>query len=509
MPISIESKHPEYSEMYADWRLMRDAYRGERVVKSRNTIYLPYTSSQMEDGAGTRTDATGERAYQSYKMRARFPNFVRESVQMAIGMMHSQPAEFILPPSMQNIRSSKGEDLQTLLRRIHTEQLVTGRIGLFVDLPVRPTPETDQPYIATYIPERIINWDDGTKEGTVPQRLNLVVLDESEHERSDFFSWEIERKHRVLVLGDIQPNEQRATYRQGLFRDDMGFSEEVLTVPTWRGNTLSHIPFFIANSGDVVPEVDEPPLLDLANMCMTIYRMTADWHQNLFMQGQDTFVTIGGSFDETERVRTGAGARIDLPENGDAKYVGVTSGGLTEQRSALEMYERRAGTMGAQTLDSVSRERESGDSLRIRTSARTADLRQVNESGALALQDALRSIAEFMGENPESVEVRPNKEFGEAQLTGQTMVEMATARNQGFPISARSMHEIARKRQMTSLTWEEEIRAAREEEEIEDFPFRKLDNGDRAGADQNQEGEDTDDEQSARAQVGARRDNNG
>jgi hypothetical protein len=39
------------------------------------------------------------------------------------------------------------------------------------------------------------------------------------------------------------------------------------------------------------------------------------------MQGQDTFVTIGSGFDEEEKVRVGAGARVDFPMGADAKYV--------------------------------------------------------------------------------------------------------------------------------------------------------------------------------------------
>lgn len=502
MTVDLEQKHPDYRAYEPDWELMRDAYRGERVVKTKGTRYLPYTSSQIEDGAGTNDSrAVGNQAYNAYRMRARFSNFVRESVQMAIGMMHSQPAEFILPSSMEQIKSARGESLQVLLRRIHTEQLVSGRIGLFVDLPQNPPPDKDMPYIATYLPERIINWDSESD----PEELNLVILNETEYERKADFTWETERKHRVLVLGEARPNELTGRYRQALVRgDEQSFSEQLLREPSWRGRTLDYIPFFFANSCDITSDVDEPPLLDLANMCMTLYRMSADYHQNLFMQGQDTFVTIGGAFDEKDRVRTGAGARLDLPENGDAKYVGVTSQGLTEQREALIMYEQRAGTMGSQTLDSVSRERESGDSLKMRVAARTADLHQVADAGALALEHALKACAEFMGENPDSVEVRANHEFGEMPLTGQTMVEMATARNLGFPISAKSMHELAKKRRMTTLTLEEEMAAAREEE-AEDHPFKKAESGDRAGAEQNQEGQDTDQDQDARAQVGANR----
>jgi hypothetical protein len=138
---------------------------------------------------------------------------------------------------------------------------------------------------------------------------------------------------------------------------------------------------------------------------------------------------------------------------------------LEEQRAALENLERRGGSMGAQTLDTTSRERESGDSLRIRVAARTADMNQIAETGAEALEKILKSIATWVNEDPEEVEVKPNKEFGEIPLTGQTMVEMATARNLGYPISAQTLHEIAVKRRVTTKTFDEEMAAAQAEKD--------------------------------------------
>ena len=269
----------------------------------------------------------------------------------------------------------------------------------------------------------------------------------------------------------------------------------------WKGRYLDRIPFVIINSVDLTSDVDDPPLLDLGNLCMTIYRTDADYRQNLFMQGQDTFITIGMNVDGDESVRTGAGSRVDLPLGGDAKYVGVQSTGLAEQRQALEKLESRAGSMGAQTLDSTSRERESGDSLRIRVAARTADMNQIVENGASGLESILKTVAIWMGENPDEVEVIPNKEFGEQQLTGQTMVEMATAATLGFPLSRETMHGIARKRRMTELTFEEEVAIAKKEMEDESFPFKKPETPDTAGADQNEEGDDTNDDKSARKEA--------
>lgn len=463
---------------------MRDAYKGERQVKSKNTVYLPMTSAQIIDGGLNSIESVGFKAYDAYKKRARFPNFTREAIQQALGMMHSQPPEIKLPKAMEGITSRMGEPLSVLLQKINTEQLLTGRVGLMADMPENPGPGEDMPYLATYIPERITNWDDGRVEQIVPQRLNLVILNESEFERGSDFSWQEKQKYRVLVMGDLLDNETEGLYQQGVFEDGH-FVESELIAPSWRGRTLQKIPFVFINSCDITPDVDDPPLLDLGNMCMTIYRADADYRQNLFMQGQDTFVTIGGAFDDTDEVRVGAGSRVDLPQGGDAKYVGVTSAGLSEQRQALENLERRAGSMGAQTLDSTSRERESGDSLRIRVAARTADLNTIADTGAAGLEQVLKICAEWMGENPDEVEVVPNKDFGEMPLTGQSMVEIATARNLGWPISARSMHDLARKRRMTTLTFEEEVKLAEKEAEDEKFVFAKQGDGDRAATQPN------------------------
>jgi hypothetical protein len=447
------------------------------------------------DGYGKGSETPGQKAYDSYRLRARFPNFVREAVQMAIGMMHSQPADISLPEEMTGITSSRGETLQQLLRRINTEQLITGRVGILVDIPIAPRPGEDLPYLAIYSAEKIVNWDNGKVEELVPQKLNMVVLDESEYERNGNFDWTKEEKYRVLSLGAFETNEPSGSYAQGVMKVNV-FNLSLLRTPTWRGRELDFIPFTFINSCDLVSDVDDPPLLDLGNICMAIYRGEADYRHNLFMQGQDTFVTIGAGITEEDVVRIGAGSRIDLPPEGDAKYVGVNSNGLSEQREALKQLESRAGSMGAQTLDTVSRERESGDSLRIRVAARTADLNQIADTGAAGLEESLKMIAVWMGLDPEQVKVVPNKEFGESVLSGQSMVEMATARNLGFPISAKSLHDLARTRRLTKFTFEEEIAQAKKEAEGEDFVFAKVSTGDRASeqtnSDPNNENRGTD-----------------
>lgn len=486
--MSLSNSHPEFTAFLNDWIQVQDCYNGERAIKNKTTTYLPATTGMLIDGYGKGTpalDATGtviinlgQAAYEAYLLRARFPNHVKEAIEIAVGMMHRHPPTIKVPKVMEPMLENLGvfgESANDVLRKINHDQLLIGRVGLLLDFPTSTELGKDLPYIALYHATKIINWDDGRREELTSQTLNLVVLDESEYERQADFSWQRVEKYRVLVLGDVMSNESVAPYKFGVFKGpDLQFSELDLKTPQFRGKTFDKIPFVFCNSIDLVASPVAPPLMDLSNLCLTIYRGEADYRQNLFMQGQDTLVIIGGSTeDDGTAKRVGAGAVLNLGIGGDAKYIGVESDGLSEQREALVQDRMRAGGMGAGVLDTTQRERESGDSLDTRIAARTADLNQIALTGAKALERSLQQAAEWMGEDPSEVSVIPNFEFGDMPISTQSLVELAAAKNAGFPISAKSMHAISVKRRYTTKSFEEETKEIEEEKDTVYDPMVK------------------------------------
>lgn len=469
--MALDSKHPLYGEYLADWTLLRDCYLGERRVKEQGLLYLPATSGMHADGM--LPDQLGWKTYQAYKTRAIFHDFVKDAVETLIGVMHHKPADIQLPPRLEPLRERAtidGESLLVLLRRINEAQLVTGRIGLLLDIPANPPAGVRPlPYVATYKAEDILNWDRGRRDDETLQTLNFVSLDESEYERKAGFEWELVSKYRVLLLGDpdaIENADQGAKYRWGVFRkdNDGDFSTEAMQPASLMGRELEEIPFVFINSKDIVPEPDAPPLAGLARLSMAIYRGEADYRQALFMQGQDTLVVIGGMAAEGERLRVGAGTRLDLPIDGDAKYIGVSSKGLSEMRAALEADKKQAAAKGGQLLDTTSREKESGDALRTRVSAQTATLNQIALAGAFGLQSLLRIAAKWVGADPEEVIVTPNLDFDDTPLTGKDLVEYVSAKNMGGPIARKTIHDLMRRKGVTELTFEEEMKLIEEEE---------------------------------------------
>lgn len=457
--MAANSKHPAYIAALPDWIVMQHTNAGERTIKSNRETYLSTTSGQRADGMASGQE--GRAAYDAYLARAHYPSVVNDAVEAMIGVMHHKPPKIDLPAALEPMRESAtvhSENLEMLLRRINEGQLVDGRVGLLLDLPGVAVIGSVKPYIAMYKAQDILNWDDGRREVLVAQNLNMVALNESEFERKNDFEWEFEGKTRMLILGDPDTNQPRGegVYQVALFDDnDTNFNAADLVTPSIAGNFLDKIPFVFINSKDVVPMPDKPPLLGLANLALAIYRGEADYRQALFMQGQDTLVVIGDTTEESRR--TGANASINLPIGGDAKYIGVNSMGLIEMRQSLENDRAAADQRGGALLDSDSREKESGDALKIRVAARTATLNQIALAGAFGLEQLLKIAAEWMGANPEEVSVKPNLDFAGDELASRSLLELATAKNMGAPLSNRTIHDQMSEKDLTKLTFEEEL----------------------------------------------------
>jgi hypothetical protein len=480
--MALESLHPLYVDRASDWEEMRDLYKGERHVKSKGEKYLPATKSMKLDGMGNAANGRpnlGQEVYNAYRIRAVLPDYVKDAVEAFIGMLHHKPPTIELPEQLEPLREAAtmfGEPLEVLLRRINEEQLVTGRLGLLADLPTNPDPTNPMPYIAMYVAEAGRNWDDGSIDNGEAD-LNLVVLDESSYRR-DGFDWIQVTKFRVLDLfreGDTEEVRARAdpVYRSGAFEVEGGsgsptYVDSDMTTPMIRGSTLDEIPFVFVNSKDITTSPDEPPLLGLARLALAIYRGEADYRQNLFQQGQDTFVIIGdrkkiasdaddlNAVASTEPLRTGAGSMVELEAGGDAKYVGVDSQGLSEQRQSLENDRKRADAKsGSLATDSASTQ-ESGTAKKTRIAAQTASLRQIALSGAAALEWLLKISARWIGADPEKVKVTPNLEFGPIDLIPKDIVDAMTARGMGAPLSLESIHALAVDIGLTELDYQTE-----------------------------------------------------
>ncbi|AUR88706.1 portal protein [Vibrio phage 2.117.O._10N.261.45.E9] len=462
--------HPQYTAMLPLWKKGSDCFEGEDAIKAAGTDYLKPTEGMILDGYGSSdTESLGNKNYDAYKSRAIFPDIYADAVEASIGILHRNDPVIELPEKMKDLMDEitlQGESIPMLLRAINAAQLTTGRIGILGDLMVKEGKA--RPHIVRYAGDTIVNWND-TSIDFDANDTKLVVLDESRYVQQDDMSWEYQTMYRILALTVDGRLADQGQYSSILLQEQETYDLAALTyekTPNMMGTTLKEIPFSFINSKDIATAPDQPPLNGLANLCLAIYRGEADYRQTLFMQGQETLVRIGanGGKDD-ESVRTGTGSRMDIPQGGDAKYIGISSSGLAEQRQALANDYSRAMNKSGQVTDASSRSAESGDALKIRMAAQAATLPVIAKAGANGLQKVLRSIAVWMGANPEEVVVTPNLEFTEEDLNGQTLLQMVDAKAKGAVLSSQSIHQYMQENGMTGMTFEEEKKLVDQETE--------------------------------------------
>lgn len=469
--MALPDKHPEFVLRLGEWIQMYDTYTGERAVKAKRLDYLPATEGMVEDGMTT-PSSPGWKDYDAYLLRAVFRDFVKEAVKAMIGILHNKPATITLTPRLEEMMHKatvQGETLQQLLRRINIAQLVTGRLGLLVDVPSGKDVNSALPYIAMYDAMRIINWDAGRwNEGR--NTLQLVVIDEGSYRREGF-TWKTERKYRVLLKGGPENLESGwdtpdpdADYQVAVKVNDSStpVASDFIT-PQIGGRTLKDIPFVFINANDLVPEPEVPPLLGLSNLALAIYRAEADYRQTLYLQGQNTLVLIGQDADDTDEgdgspLRVGNKGVIHMRLEGDAKYIGVSASGLGEMRQSLENDRKAAAAEGAEFLagGTDGQDPQSGEALRIRVAARTTTIKGIAISAAAGLEQALKYAAEWVGDNPDDISVKIDDDFADQALQGAVLLAFMQAKQLGLPLSLKSLHQMMKSNDMTDLSFDEE-----------------------------------------------------
>jgi hypothetical protein len=471
--MGVESLHPLYAARLDDWVLLEDCYEGERRIKAQGDRYLPPTSAMRANGYGQSTGlgrvSQGQAAYDAYRLRAVFPDDLRKAVTGMVGVMHRKPpAVEDLPPALEPMlerMTIDGESWHLLWKRITAAQLLDGRCGLAVDVPDGASVADALPYVVLYGAQAVRNWDAGRPTQSSARRdLQLVVLDETSFELSPDMQWTPVVRFRVMSRGarleQLGLGGLPDAYVTALVDQNGELSAAPWVAPSIAGNFLREIPFVFVNPNDLVPEPDVPPFLGLANQALAVYRGEADYRQGLHLQSQDTLVRIGGDADERD-VALGAGALIDVPIGGDAKFIGVSATGLSEQRECLQNDRAKMGEQSMEGLDVGGSADQSGEALRVRVSARTATLTSMQQAAAGAIRDCLIHAGRFMGVGEDllqAIVVKPNTDFSDARVDAASVNALMDARSKGLPLSDESIHAFLQRNEYTTLSFEEEQR---------------------------------------------------
>lgn len=445
----VEIKHPDFEDRESEWKLMRDAARGETKIKAENHEYLPIPS-------GFAASDHKDKLYTAYQTRAQFPDIVSPTVVGLAGTIHRNEAQINLPERMSPLweRATRdGLPLEALHARITAELLTTGRYCLLVGA---SSEGSDVPYLAGYNTESLINWS---------TERDFFVLNESGLVRNGF-KWEEQKQYRVLELVDDK-------YQVRLFKGD-NLAEEQLAEPTARGaKPIEEIPFVVIGARDLSVTPETPPLIGVARSAVAIYQLSADYRWQLFMTGQETPTFINCDAPEV----IGAGAAIELKSDSpeitpDFKYVGPAGKGIEAHKTAIADEREVAAAAGAKLFDTEASSQESGESRKIRYAAQTASLITIAISAAAGLEKALRYAAQMMGLGDAEVEkivVKPNLSFINAKLTSSDLQALVKAW-QDNAISYETLYENLQRGEVATPERDAEEERKLIDAEIEDEP---------------------------------------
>ncbi len=407
MQDDVKTTHPDITpDRVADWCLMRDTMQGQRSVKRAGVRYLPMPSGfkSMPDG--------GVEAYEkAYKLRAIVPELLAPSVAAMIGIIHAKETQITIPDGLSSIwenADGEGMSLEAFHRRITRYLLWLGRYGVLTTAPT----DGGEPFLAGYAGDSIINWD-----------RDFFVMDETGKKRSGF-EWKDNPKFRVLELID------------GLYVSTVYEGESLDTITATQpvalgGQRLDFVPFYVGNARDVVPAVETPPLIGIANAIINAYQLSADWRWQLFMSGQETLVAINGEAPKT----VGAGVVHQMMGNDtvtpDLKYVSPSCSGIEAHEAAIEKQVEAAVMAGARMFEQEKSTQESGEARRLRFASETANLQSISQVSAALLERGLKAAARMKGLDDSDIVVTPPKDLLDSTMSAADFAQLFTVYTQG------------------------------------------------------------------------------
>lgn len=473
MPVKTE--HPDYKKYVDKWERCEDVAAGQDRIHEAGTKYLPALSDQTPD------------EYSAYKGRTPFYNATWRTIVGLQGMLFRKPPQVEVPesitPMLDNV-TMDGTPLHIFALNLAEECLKVGRLGVFVDYPqvdVEAATKADaiamnyRPLLKIYRARSIVNWKTkNIKNATV---LSMVVLKEVALEPEDEFSDKEVEQYRVLDLFDVtnEAGVVSTVYRVRVYQIEQQDGKEVevlksLAYPMIDGKPLDYIPFQFIGVDDVSWNVDEPPLIDLVDMNLSHYRVTADYEHGCHFTGLPTPVISGytPNADEngkTEKFHIGSMTAWVFPRpDAKASYLEFTGEGLNALEKNLSKKENNMAILGARMLEVQRNGVESAQTAAIHRGGEQSMLSSVAQAISIGVTKVLRTFCEFAGAASDKVEFELNRDFFPVPMDSLQLTAIIAAWQNGA-ISYETMLENLKKGEIVKL----DVTAEQEQERIKEY----------------------------------------
>lgn len=388
--------HPEYRLNLKKWELIRDA-ASSTGVKDGGTKYLPFVGSRENEDDRT--------AYQNYLERAQFYGFTQETLSGLLGLAFRDGIE-IEQPGLDYILDDidgDGVGIEQQMKRALSLNNSLGRAGLLVDFPTVEGALTKAEQerlganatITLYDAFNIKNWH--TEKRGAHSVLTLVSLEELvDVADDDGLTINTEKQERRLILDDDG-------YRVELYHGD---DVRVYEPKDSKGRRFNYIPFYFIGSVNNDHRVDEPPIYPIASLNIGHYRNSADYEHSVFMlqpQPWATGLTQTWVDSNLKGFRLGSNSLFVGPEGSSFGIAQPQPNSMAFE--AMTHKQQVMVSLGAKLVNAQVSFNSASEAI-IANASENSRLQTSMDNVEKAYNDALVSLAEFMGTSPAMVEIK-------------------------------------------------------------------------------------------------------
>ncbi len=405
--------------------LVRDMYAGPERIRDAGTTYLP--KAPGEDSAN----------YNARLERSVFHGFFRRAVEGLTGLIYR--TDPVLGEDVPELIAGHWENLDlagthgdVFLRDITQDALIAGHAGILVEYPdtggaaLNRAQEMElRPYWVPVRKDDIVSWRTANVAGAV--KLMQLVIRERQYEPVGEFGEAEVTRYRVLWV-----DAEGAVRWKLLWEGKDGRTVTILRDGAYP--TQKEIPFApIYTSGKVGYLDSDPPLLDMAYLCVAHYQQYSDYAYAIHKCNVPFLFIAGVKVKDGEKVVVGANTCITT-DNPDASATSVSHDGaaLSSSKQALDDLKSDMGTLGLAMLAPQKRVAETAEGKRLDKSTSDSALSTLARSVQDATEQALIYHARYLG-LPEGGSITINRDYEGILMDASVMGAFAQLVQVGFP----------------------------------------------------------------------------
>jgi hypothetical protein len=414
----VNTPHPAYQDRVAEWEQVEDCVEGAKAVKARGQTYLHALSNQKPED------------YSSYKRRAVFFQATARTADAWLGML-ARRAPAVTAPSLDAILADidlQGNPVGNYSETVLWHLIKTARAGTLIDWSLTD----NRPYVAHYAAVDIINWT-VQRIGGVPTLTSLILHEISEeyvpatgttapdpYERPSYHQWReftlniapapegtpadtpAVRSVTWKLWRQKQESKPITTTTKKATKGSKAEGDEFIQIATGeltrRNIPLPAIPFVFHGTGDDRATPDKPPLLDLSEINLSHYCLSADYEHGLHIAGLPTPWAAGFTSDGDTKLSLGmTTAWVSDDVQAKCGFLEFTGTGLTAIKDALKDKEAQMASLGAKPLEARTQDAEALETVKLRASAESNSLTSIAEAASRSLGEVVRWLAWWAG----------------------------------------------------------------------------------------------------------------